>query len=414
MSAYSCEPGKGSEPGVGWNMALAMCKYHNVWVITRSENKIPIEKYLKLNPVENLKFVYFDLPIFFIRWQKNQRGIRTHYYFWQLFAYFTAQKLHEKVRFDLGHHVSMVMYWMPSFFMFMNIPFIWGTVGGGEAMPANFYKYFPLRTKIYESARSIAQLRGELDPFVRLTSTRAAIVFASTFETAARIRKMGRRDVLVQPSVALSLHEIEQVELFESNAKNQGKIRVILLGRLVPCKAFSLGVRVAKQLRVIGVEIELRIVGDGVERTSLERQVQSSQLSDAVKFYGEVDRATALTLLSESDVLLQTSLHDSGGFVVLEAMSLSKPVIALDIGGQSLQVDSETGIKIPVTTPDEVVTQMVSAIMDMVNNNARWLEKGKNGRKKIIRKFTWESRGRFYDQVYRTLINSNSVDSKSE
>ncbi|NOY72307.1 MAG: glycosyltransferase family 1 protein, partial [Gammaproteobacteria bacterium] len=159
MSAYSCEPGKGSEPGVGWNMALSMCKYHDVWVITRSTNKILIEKYLKSNPVQNLKFVYFDLPIFLIGWQKNQRGIRTHYYFWQLFAYFTARKLHEKVRFDLGHHVSMVMYWMPSFFIFMKIPFIWGTVGGGESMPENFYKYFPLRTKIYESARSIAQLR---------------------------------------------------------------------------------------------------------------------------------------------------------------------------------------------------------------------------------------------------------------
>ena len=33
ISAYACEPNKGSEPGVGWNWALQMAKMDEVYVI---------------------------------------------------------------------------------------------------------------------------------------------------------------------------------------------------------------------------------------------------------------------------------------------------------------------------------------------------------------------------------------------
>jgi hypothetical protein len=38
VSAYACEPYKGSEQGVGWNWVLELSKTKDVWVITRSNN----------------------------------------------------------------------------------------------------------------------------------------------------------------------------------------------------------------------------------------------------------------------------------------------------------------------------------------------------------------------------------------
>ena len=38
ISAYACEPNKGSEPGVGWNWTLQMAKMDEVYVITRSNS----------------------------------------------------------------------------------------------------------------------------------------------------------------------------------------------------------------------------------------------------------------------------------------------------------------------------------------------------------------------------------------
>ena len=48
ISAYACEPNKGSEPGIGWNWMINLVKKgHSVTVITRKNNKKIILKTLK-------------------------------------------------------------------------------------------------------------------------------------------------------------------------------------------------------------------------------------------------------------------------------------------------------------------------------------------------------------------------------
>ena len=37
LVAFSCQPGKGSEPGVGWNWALQAAKTQDVWVLTEAK-----------------------------------------------------------------------------------------------------------------------------------------------------------------------------------------------------------------------------------------------------------------------------------------------------------------------------------------------------------------------------------------
>ena len=39
ISAYACEPEKGSEPGIGWNVVNELAKYHEVHVLTRANNQ---------------------------------------------------------------------------------------------------------------------------------------------------------------------------------------------------------------------------------------------------------------------------------------------------------------------------------------------------------------------------------------
>ena len=51
ISAYACESGKGSESGVGWNMVSEMAKYHDIWVMTRANNRPVIEAEQAKNPV---------------------------------------------------------------------------------------------------------------------------------------------------------------------------------------------------------------------------------------------------------------------------------------------------------------------------------------------------------------------------
>ncbi len=62
LSAFACEPHKGSEPEVGWQWALQMARFHDVTVLTQSKNRPAIESELKKQPADRQpKFVYFDL-----------------------------------------------------------------------------------------------------------------------------------------------------------------------------------------------------------------------------------------------------------------------------------------------------------------------------------------------------------------
>ena len=97
ISAYACEPGKGSEPGVGWNFSKEMAKHHDLWVLTRLNNREIIENELLENPTEELHFIYHDLPKWTAWWKKGGRGVQLYYYLWQLTAIPKIRKHHKKL-----------------------------------------------------------------------------------------------------------------------------------------------------------------------------------------------------------------------------------------------------------------------------------------------------------------------------
>ena len=84
ISAYACEPLKGSEQGVGWNWVMQMAKTNYLHVITRANNQEPIEKHLSRDIKDNITFHYYDtIPI--IKGLKNKaKGLYLYYFFWQI------------------------------------------------------------------------------------------------------------------------------------------------------------------------------------------------------------------------------------------------------------------------------------------------------------------------------------------
>ena len=174
LSAYSCEPRKGSERGVGWNVALEVSKYHEVWVLTRpDESKEEIEAELAINnPIPNLHFVYFTLPCWkdSLRWGQSG-AMQLHYYLWQIQAYFVARRLDQDINFDIVHHVTFVKYSSPSFLSLLPIPFIWGSVGGGETAPEAFWQDFSWKNKLYEILRLTVALDRRARPFFSVNSS---------------------------------------------------------------------------------------------------------------------------------------------------------------------------------------------------------------------------------------------------
>lgn len=404
LSAYACEPGRGSEPGVGWNMAFEVAKHHQVWVFTSNTHRLAIEAELAIRPIPNLNFVYFDPFGWVYDWTKEgkrpQWSIHLHYYLWQIWAYFVALPLHRQICFDLVQHVTYVRYSSPSFLAFLPVPFLWGPVGGGESAPRSFWQDFSLRGKIYETLRDLARWLGECDPFVRLTAVRSVLAFATTEDTAKRLRQIGASNVQVFSQVGLPKEEI--TSLAQHAMPSTATVRFISIGRLLHWKGFHLGLRAFAQAGL--PDAEYWILGDGPELKRLQTLVADLGITHQVKFWGSLPRAQSLSKLGESHVLVHPSLHDSGGLVCLEAMAAARPVICLDLGGPAVQVTSETGFKVSAHNPDQAVRDLASAMLCLARSPELRMSMGQSGQKKIQQLYNWESKFQTQVQLYEKIL----------
>lgn len=407
VSAYGCEPGRGSEPGVGWNCVRQAARFHDVWVLTQEEGHQGIKAALDSEALPRVRFVYLDLPPWALFWKKGRRGAQLHYYLWQVAAYFVGRRLHRKVGFDLIHHVTLVKYWMPSFLALLPVPFVWGPVGGGESAPRAFWWSFSLRGKIFELARDLARKMGERDPFVRRTARKATLGMATTEETAKRMRAVGCPRVEVMSQLALAEEEID--ELGKLPLRTRPPFRLLSLGHLLHWKGFRLGLEAFAELRQAVPASEYWIVGDGPDRKGLERQAHRLGLDGKVRFWGAVDRRRALQLLAECDVLVHPSLHDSGGWVCLEAMAAGRPVVCLDVGGPALQVTEKTGIKVAATSPEQVVSDLAAALYKLASDPGLRARLSLGARKRVEEHFNWNNKGFAMADLYQSLSTPEKI-----
>ncbi len=407
FSAYACEPGTGSEPGVGWNWALEMSRIHETWVLTRPCYRDAIQASIRAQPLPTVHWLYFDLPHWVRWWNKNDRGIHVHYYLWQIGAYFVGRRLSRQVDFDLVHHATNACYWMPSFLALLPVPFVWGPVGGGESIPPGFWNTLSPRGKLHEILRNTAQALGRLDPFVRMTARRALLGLATTVETQERIRALGCRRTLVFPTIGLSAGERRLLNTLV--IRHHNPFRVISIGNLLHLKGFDLGLRAFSTFQTIFPASEYWIIGEGPEEQRLKTLARHLGVSNKVIFFGRLPRPQALGKLAECDVLLHPSLHDSGGWVCLEAMAAGRPVVCLDRGGPALLVAEEAGFKIPATTPDHVVRGLADALYKLASDHGLRSRLSIGARKQVEEYFSWEKKASFMSTLYECSPTSEKA-----
>ncbi len=409
VSAYACEPNKGSEPGVGWNIASAISQDHEVWVLTTATHRRGIEAELMTGVAAQLHWIYLDPFDWVYDWETGGKGIQwdvhLHHYLWQIAAYFKIKTLHQTIGFDLVHHATYGRYSAPSFLSFLPIPFVWGPVGGGESAPVSFWKDFNLKAKLYEFLRQAARISGELDPFVHLTARKSAIALACTPETAKRLKALGVKRlewVSGQTGItAAELAQFEQLKVQFSNSSSNQSVRFLSLGRLIHWKGFHLGIRGFIEADLPNAEYW--IGGTGAEEARLKELVQRSGWGDRIKFLGPLSRIDALQVMAQCDVLVHPSLHDFSPTVCLEAMAAGLPVICLDLGGPSRQITDETGIRVPAVNPTKAVTGLAQAMVQLNQDKALRSALGIAAQQRVRQFYLWETRGRDYSELYRSL-----------
>jgi len=157
MSAYACEPGKGSEPEVGWQWAMRMARFHDVTVLTRANNRAAIEPAVAAMPAGKPlpEFVYHDLSPQWTSLKRRLGVTQLYYVMWQRSARALIRAFGGKpAHFDLLHHTTFASYRYPTAITGHGIPTVWGPVGGMESVPLAHVSWSHPRSLARELARN--------------------------------------------------------------------------------------------------------------------------------------------------------------------------------------------------------------------------------------------------------------------
>lgn len=107
--------------------------------------------------------------------------------------------------------------------------------------------------------------------------------------------------------------------------------RVLTIARLAPQKGLDLLLEAATLIKQRGIDFTWLVAGDGPLKAQLNQQIDDAALP--VKLLGRREDIGAL--LSQADVVVQTSYWEGQPLTLREAMQAGRAIVATDVGGSA-------------------------------------------------------------------------------
>lgn len=158
-------------------------------------------------------------------------------------------------------------------------------------------------------------------------------------------------------------------------------------GRLTAQKGQRFLIDIAKNLKEKNIDFTLFIAGTGELQDELETSIRQNNLQKHVILLGFVEDMEMF--MNSIDIFLLTSMWEGFGYVIVEAMLKSKPVIAFNMTSNPEVVSADvTGFL--VDYPDSKMFTEKTELL--ITNNILREEMGKAGFKKALDRFVLEDR----------------------
>jgi glycosyltransferase involved in cell wall biosynthesis len=184
-----------------------------------------------------------------------------------------------------------------------------------------------------------------------------------------------------------------------------GAVLLVCVGRLEPEKDVNTLIEAMPLLPAIP-DIRLVIAGSGSQESALRAKLTDWGLDDCVTFLGF--RKDATSLIAAADAFVLPSKVESFGLVLLEAMSVAKPVVATAAGGPLEIVDQGvTGLLVPPSDPGALAAALRTLILDPAARTAM----GGRGRQRFLDHFTADRMAAETLSVYRRVLGVDAEPS---
>ena len=303
----------------------------------------------------------------------------------------------------------------PSTLHGLGAPVLIGPMNGGMDYPPAFRRHRGIAERVlYAVGRASATVLNWLVPGKR----RAATLIVANRRTREALPAGLATEVveLVDNGVDLSLWQAPDTP---AGHVADATTTFVYMGRLVDWKAVDLIVQAFAQARK-KAPMRLWILGDGSERARLEGLAvtlclpRDPALPGTIHFAGWLSQAECAARLREADALVLPSLLECGGAVVLEAMSLAKPVIATAWGGPLDYLDADCGWLVEPQSPEAIIEGFAAAMFELAGSPALRRRLGAHGLERVRREFDWEIKVDRMLDLYVKCLGRHTVGAVTE
>jgi colanic acid/amylovoran biosynthesis glycosyltransferase len=194
---------------------------------------------------------------------------------------------------------------------------------------------------------------------------------------------------IVVQRLSVNLDKFRKV--IQSGKKNA--INILTTSRLVEKKGLEYSIKAVSKLLVKYPNIKYEIIGGGPLHEELDLLIKKEGSGDNIKLLGERDSYFILKKLQEADLFVLSSVTAGDGDMegipvsIMEAMSCEIPVVSTYHSGISeLIIDNESGFLVE----ERNVDSLAEKIEFLISNPKLRIEIGKNGRKKIEEKYSFQ------------------------
>ena len=407
--AQNCDPTDVSIPFVTYSHAAVLAKLHDVTLVIGS----PVEDRVRSARAEFRGIEVVRMPTLERIWNwsfakifkfnyDSQVLTAFRYPFVIAFEWYAWRQLRGRIlsgEFDVVLRLIPMAPTMPSpFARFLRngpIPFVVGPLNGGLPWPPGF-------SQLEKQKEWIANLRNVYRylPFARSTYRYASAIIAASSQVYSEFVQY-REKLFFIPEPGID----QPLCLADARDPRPGdKIKLIFVGGLVPRKACDLALRAAAPF-LRDNSAHFTVIGDGPDRKRLEQLSTSLGVETAVDFCGWISHAEVLARMRTADIFLFPSVRDNGAGVVFEALACGAVPVVADFGGPGDIVHEGVGYKARLTNEHDVVSQLTSALGDLIHDRDRLQRLRRQGMSYAKERLTWDAKAQDTSKVLEWVVH---------
>lgn len=412
LSAIACHPEQGSEGGVGWKAVAALSREHTLHVLTSKGEQESIELALATGAYPNLSFTTFGTDAAY-----HENRLIARLQSWKRYLDWTRQSLEiarmllAQQRFDLAHHVTYSSWRIASPLWQLNLPFVWGPVGGTAEYPNRLLGKLAPRSQLFELMRGVSNRHASRSKSLKECVRNSDAVVASNQETFDKLLPLrGRKEGLHVLFPAFFTDR--QVELLKFDAANKPPdkpLRLFAGGNIIGSKGVIFALEALQIASREGIAWQLVIGGYGPEIPFLRRKAQALGIADRIDFHMGFDGDAYRQKLKESHIFILPSFRENAPGTILEAMLAGCVPVVVDASAQGDIVDRKFGFKVPVTSARQITSDIADALIKLARSSNLRISMGKMASEYVAQNYREDIYVRGIEAIYDEVSSNKST-----